>query len=133
MTILTFVWRGCAGCWEGEQVLHQQRLAGLAWPGEAAGPGLSGGHSGQASEAREREQLSVQPRQSARAERPSQTECHDQRHRVTRPVTLPSLSSASVTHEPVRSPRGQVRRRSEVSTSEARGQSPTPVSQLSSM
>ena len=93
MTILTFVWRGCAGCWEGEQVLHQQRLAVLAWPGEAAGPGLSGGHSGQASEAREREQLSVQPRQSARAERPSQTECHDQRHRVTRPVTLPSHSA----------------------------------------
>ena len=38
MTILTFVWRGCAGCWEGEQWLHQQRPAGLAWAGGGRGP-----------------------------------------------------------------------------------------------
>ena len=135
MTILTFVWLRWG--WEGEQRLHQPLLDSLAWAGGGRGPSLSGGHSGQASEARERErereQLSVQPRQSASAEWPRDRQsvtitivtvsrarhCHA-------PITL---AAASVTHEPVRSScGGQVWRRSGVTTSEARGRSHTPVS-----
>ena len=90
-------WHLCGGAalaaGRGSNDCTSRGQPGWPGPGEAEGPGLSGGHSGQASEASEREQLSVQPRQSARAERPSQTECHDQRHRVTRPVTLPSHSA----------------------------------------
>ena len=110
MTILTFVWLRWL---EGEQRLHQPLLARLAWAGGGRGPRTvrRTERPGLASEARERERAAVSATSTVSqcGVASSHTECHDhQRHSVTRPVTvtLPSHSPvASVTHEPVRSPR----------------------------
>ena len=101
MTILTFVWRGCAGCWEGEQWLHQQRPAGLAWAGGGRGPRTvrrtqRPGLRGQRERAAVSATSTVSQSGAAQSDRVSRSAspCHA-------PITL---SSASVTHEPVRSP-----------------------------
>ena len=121
-------WHLC-GCWEGKQWLHQQRLARLAWAGGGRGPRTV--RRTQQRQAwpqrpeREREQLSVQPRQSASAEWPAVRQSVTISVTVSRALSRSHHTQLSLCHawasEILPRP-GEAR--SEVSTSEAREQSP---------
>ena len=93
MTILTFVWllggeAMIAPAEAGQAGLGRGRPRAQDCQEDTAAPGL-------ASEARERERAAVSATSTVSqcGVASSQTECHDQRHRVTRPVTLPSHSA----------------------------------------
>ena len=130
MTILTFVWllggeAMIAPAEAGQAGLGRGRPRAQDCQEDTAAPGL-------ASEARERESscqcnLDSQPvrsgQQSDRVSR-SASPCHAPCHA---PITL---SSASVTHEPVRSSRGQERRGQRSALVRPENSPPTPVSEI---
>lgn len=113
--------------------MHQQRLARLAWAGGGRGPRT----------VRRTQQRQAWPQ---RPERESSCQCNldsqpvrsgQQSDRVSRsaspchaPCHAPiTLSSASVTHEPVRSSRGQERRGQRSALVRPENSPPTPVSE----
>ena len=100
MTILTFVWLR----WLGGGATIAPASAGpalLAWAGGGRGPRTvrRTERPGLASEARERERAAVSATSTVSqcGVASSHTECHDQRHSVTRPVTVTLPSHSPVT------------------------------------